>query len=424
MNNTQNIFSTLYQEIQSDIKSNIAIGKDYPRPRIVVNGKDQDNVARTALSLMEENFQVILMPDPSFQFPSNSIDAVVSLNNDNLNIFYNPSKEICYDETGFDQEWDVVMYTSGTTGRAKPIALSKDQLNRTIDSYKRIYSTDRDTLLLSVLPASYNFTFISAAYQSKIVGNEFLITKEKEVIDIINEKHKNYSNIVVISNPIMLEILGNNLKGRENILFDSGGAPLSKESLKQFRYNGFNIREGYGLTETCSLSHFDIEGDDKSLGLVGKPVTDAQAYIKKNDKEKPVLFLCSNNIGTNLMEENPRWIKEINTGDLAEIDNDNRIRLLGREADAIINGHWPKDTLDNLGPVLGKRCATVRHTDKGDAYCRVLGSMDNALHGNIRDTLSCFLDLKQENIFVDAYNSILTHSIKIPSPVLRLEAPK
>jgi hypothetical protein len=57
--------------------------------------------------------------------------------------------------------------------------------------------------------------------------------------------------------------------------------------------------------------------------------------------------------------------------DLGALDESGRLRLLGRSDDVCLAGRWPPDTLDLIGPVLGPRCAGVRHVSSQRVIVRL-----------------------------------------------------
>jgi long-subunit acyl-CoA synthetase (AMP-forming) len=63
------------------------------------------------------------------------------------------------------------------------------------------------------------------------------------------------------------------------VLVDSGGAPLGITGISDFRDRGIDVREGYGLTETASLTHFDTEATAASLGTVGTAMRAARPMV-------------------------------------------------------------------------------------------------------------------------------------------------
>ena len=85
---------------------------------------------------------------------------------------------------------------------------------------------------------------------------------------------------------------------------------------------------------------------------------------------------------------------------LGEIDNGRRLRLLCRADDEQIAGQRPRDTLDALGPILGRRCALIRHPRWP---CPHPASGAGRVHGHhpaLRDKAASLLGLPRARITI------------------------
>lgn len=119
--------------------------------------------------------------------------------------------------------------------------------------------------------------------------------------------------------------------------FVSGSAPLSRELAEFFHAAGMLILEGYGLTETNSLTSIN-RLDAYKFGTVGKPLHPALEVKIAQDGE-----ILTRGV-TNLTEyyklkdataeaiESDGWF---HTGDIGEIDNDGFIKITDRKKDLI-----------------------------------------------------------------------------------------
>jgi long-chain acyl-CoA synthetase len=127
----------------------------------------------------------------------------------------------------------------------------------------------------------------------------------------------------------------------------SGGAKLSEEVWRDFEAMGFNVLEGYGLTETSPLISVN-RPDKKKVGTAGPPVD--QVEVKTTEKGEIIVR------GPNVMkgyynkpEETKKVIKNgwFYTGDLGFIDEEGFIHITGRAKEVIVldNGKnvYPED---------------------------------------------------------------------------------
>ena len=126
---------------------------------------------------------------------------------------------------------------------------------------------------------------------------------------------------------------------------DSGGDSLPIECIKKFeeKTNAI-ITEGYGLTETTSLTHFNYSAKERKVGSLGKCVSDVECKITdlhgnqiENGKwgllwiKGPMVFEGYIN-NDELTKENlvDGWL---NTKDVVKVDNEGYYYIAGRLSD-------------------------------------------------------------------------------------------
>jgi len=119
--------------------------------------------------------------------------------------------------------------------------------------------------------------------------------------------------------------------GRLRCLF-SGGAPLSSELGRLFIGAGIRVYQGYGLTEASPVVTANAPGQNK-LGSVGQPLDGIEVRLAKDGE------LCIK--GENVMRgyhKDPAATAEVKTsdgwlatGDLAAIDEEGYLTILGRK---------------------------------------------------------------------------------------------
>ncbi len=115
----------------------------------------------------------------------------------------------------------------------------------------------------------------------------------------------------------------------------TGGHPISPDVIRFFRAVGVNLKQCYGLTETCGI--FQIQPDDEvKLETVGKPLPDVLVKIS-DDQEVMVLSEIVfagyyNDYEATEEAFNDGWLL---TGDAGYFDDDGHLLIIGRKQDII-----------------------------------------------------------------------------------------
>lgn len=132
------------------------------------------------------------------------------------------------------------------------------------------------------------------------------------------------------------ELLGGNIR-----LFISGAASLDAKIEEKFRNLGFNIVQGYGLTETSPIV---AVGNNKyhKIGSIGKALPSEEVKLLNVNKQGIGELAVK---GPNVMigyyknkEATEKVLKDewFHTGDLAKIDEEGYIFICGRKKNVIV----------------------------------------------------------------------------------------
>ena len=179
----------------------------------------------------------------------------------------------------------VVSYTSGTSGNfSKGVELTYKNITFVSEEYQKVYKLDDKSQIITVLPLWHNYSMF-ACLTSSIVAKSKLIIMDKWNANLFIEINKKLAPSVFPGSPYMYIDLINNHKDElinlSNLkICDSGGDSLPIECINKFeKLTGAVITEGYGLTETASLTHFNYSASERKVGSLGKVVSNTKCKI-------------------------------------------------------------------------------------------------------------------------------------------------
>ena len=315
---------------------------------------------------------------------------------------------------GFDPiqraPWDLaaILYTSGTTGRSKGAMLSHDNLlsNSTVlrDYW---HFTDAD-LLIHALPIFHTHGLFVATNVALLAGAQVVFLPGFDVDAILDAMP---SSTALMGVPTFYtRLLADDRLTKERAanmrLFISGSAPLLVDTHEQWQARtGHRILERYGMTETNMSTSNPYDGDRRA-GTVGFPLPGVEARVMADDQEVPVgeigvLEVRGANVFQGYWQMPEKTAEELRddgwfiTGDLARIDADGYVTIVGREKDLIITGGfnvYPKEIeglIDDLPGVLESAVIGVPHPDFGEAVVAIVVADAAGLEtGSITDALA------------------------------------
>ncbi len=139
----------------------------------------------------------------------------------------------------------------------------------------------------------------------------------------------------------------------------SGAAPLDKEVEKVMNDMGIHVVQGYGMTEASPV--LVCEGYKYSrYGSIGLPLPNVEVKIDEPDADGiGELWVKGPNVMLGYYEDeektnetmNGEWLK---TGDLAKIDNDGFVYIVGRKKDMIVLKNGKKIFPDEIEVLVNK----------------------------------------------------------------------
>jgi len=185
----------------------------------------------------------------------------------------------------------VILYTSGTTGVPKGVALSHDNLESNARAAAALHELEREDWAVSVLPLShsYGLTVMNAGH---ILGSRAALLRwfnPEEVLRTIQQ----FRAVSMSAVPTMLLYLLN-FPDAERFdtgsmrVWGSGAAPLPAEIVEPFeRKFGGRILEGYGLTEASPVVSAHRLSGPRKIGSVGQAIPGVEVSIQ-DDGDRPL----------------------------------------------------------------------------------------------------------------------------------------
>lgn len=312
-------------------------------------------------------------------------------------------------------ETKILIFTSGTTGKAKGVCLSHKNICSNIMSVSKMVKVKSKDRVLSILPLHH--TYECTLGFLKIIYSGACIT----YCDGLRYIYRNigeYHPSIIITVPLLLEKVSQKMENsiRENLpeklkeetkdmsftellravpfyvravikrkvknsmggrlhTFIVGAAGIDKDIIEQFAIMGVRVLQGYGLTECSPLlagnNDFFIKSD--STGL---PIHGVDIRIDKPDSNGIGEIIAR---GDNIMkgyykdqEATDAVIKDgwFHTGDLGYLDDNGYLYITGRSKNVIVTKNGK-----NIYP---EEIETHLYNNRLVADCIIIGALDNS----------------------------------------------
>lgn len=342
--------------------------------------------------------QVLIVDPASESIAQQLIDAarVLSLSSDGQGSLADaanqasPMRDVVPREAG---DLAAILYTSGTTGRSKGAMLTHDNLLSNALMLVEYWRFDADDVLLHALPIFHTHGLFVASNVMLLCGGSMIFQPKFALDDVIAELPNATSMMGVPT--FYTRLLGDDRFTQQLVkhmrLFISGSAPLLAETHSEFEARtGQRILERYGMTETNMNTSNPYSGV-RMAGTVGPPlpgvsvrICDQQTHVPLASGEVGVLHVKGPNVFAGYWQMPEKTAEELLpdgyfiTGDLATIDNDGYVTIVGRSKDLIISGGYniyPKEIellIDELEGVIESAVVGVPNADFGEAVVAIV----------------------------------------------------
>ncbi len=284
-----------------------------------------------------------------------------------------------------------ILYTSGTTGRSKGAMLSHRALATNAEALTKVWELSAGDVLLHALPifhihglfVALNTSFLN---RSKII---FLPSFDARAV----RKHFRDASVLMGVPTYYSRLLEDGVTKEEcgpMRLFISGSAPLTAAASDAWTARtGHRILERYVMTEAGMIASNPLAGE-RVAGTVGYALPDVDIRVTDSEgRELPrgetgVVEVRGPNLFSGYWRLPGKTAEEMRadgyfiTGDIGMMEEDGRLRLVGRAKDLIISGGYniyPKEievVLDAVDGVKESAVIGAPHKDLGEGVVAVL----------------------------------------------------
>lgn len=349
-----------------------------------------------------------------------------------------------------------ILYTSGTTGKFKGVMLSHDNIVFAVESASQVIATKDKESLLCILPIFHVYGLICSVLSPLALGGHVIFVESLQGNVILQTMRENFCSIL-IAVPRLLQLIASNIQKQVDsasqfkkivfkisyrlsqllsmyvgtragrIIFStihkkfggklraivSGGASLDSPTLRYLRTLGFNIIEGYGLTETTSLTTANPQHHVKP-GTVGKAISTVEISLYHPDstgegeiiiRGRSVMLGYFDNQQDTAAAIRNGWL---HTGDLGRFDQEGYLVISGRIKEIIVKPNGEKAMPNDIE----ERYKNIA----GVAELAIIGMPNAQSHGEeIHAAIVPAADFESEAGYQRITQAIAERSQKVPS---------
>lgn len=278
-----------------------------------------------------------------------------------------------------------IIYTSGTTGRSKGAMITHSNLLSNARALIAAWGIGPDDVLLHALPLFHIHGLFVGLNPLLLAGSEIRLMPGFDSASAI-DRFPGVSLLMGVPT-YYTRLLADPRLDRSSTaqirLFICGSAPLTAATFDAFAARtGHHILERYGMSE-CGIICSNPLAGPRLAGAVGRPLDRVTVRIADN-KEIGVLEVSGPNVFAGYWQQPEKTRAEFRddgffiTGDIASIDSNGVVRIVGRDKDMIIAGGlnvYPSEIeslIDQLPGVDESAVIGLPHPDFGEVVAAVI----------------------------------------------------
>ncbi|ESN94047.1 hypothetical protein HELRODRAFT_87823 [Helobdella robusta] len=282
----------------------------------------------------------------------------------------------------------LILFSSGTTGPPKAVLLSHHNLVAMMVLMSPKNVSENQPVCLLFYPLFHIYGLVGILFHSLYRGHKLVILPKFSLADMFKciELHK-VTMLYLVPSLVNRMIKNSEMKRDYNLssikFVSCGAGPLTEQSCVEFKrlYNIEDVRQGYGMTESCLASLLVDPNLPLKIGSVGHPLPNSEVVVrslKTGETFGPnktgeiyvrgpqvMLGYLNNQRATNEAIDQDGWL---HTGDVGYYDDDGYFFIVDRIKELIkVNGYQ----------VSPAELESIILTHPSVSDCAVVGISDN-----------------------------------------------
>ncbi|MBR9982738.1 MAG: AMP-binding protein [Desulfatitalea sp.] len=290
-----------------------------------------------------------------------------------------------------DNELAALIYTAGTTGQPKGVMHTHGSLLANAEMQKATLNLPSGLTSILVLPLCHSYGIASMNFGMLVGGGRSVVLDSFDIDKVFASIEKYKANVMGAVPTMYIFMLLHPDPKKYDLssmkYWISGSAPLTLETWERFRSSfGFEIIEGWGLTEAGANNSVNPLDGKKKIGSIGMPMNGTQMKVVDGQgNEMPPgsqgeIIISGPMLMTGYWQKPEETAKVLHdgwlyTGDVGYKDDEGYFFITERKKDIIIKGG------ENIAP---REVEEVLYSHPKVSEAAVVGMPDEVYGENIK----------------------------------------